>query len=242
MLGCRARAGELPTASGSARGLLPGHHRPPRHSDVGACGQPRDARPRGRPTHGEPEPRRQLPARAARALLTANAVEPGGAEGRSARGKERGGGEPARVGEERARGRAFQLPGGAEPARLSAAAALHRGGRRSARRPAGRPVPRRDRVGAGRPQPPGDPGQGHHRPARAFQGCSANGVREARRARDGAQGPPRRRALDAGGSRSGARRSRCLSRRTTAPAAAERCADLQALRAGDGRRRINQTS
>ena len=98
VLGCWARAGEMPSASGSARGFLPGRHRSPRHRDVGARRRPRGPRPRRRPAHREPEPGRALPERTARAVLAADPPCPGRAEDRRPRGAERRGGGAARVG------------------------------------------------------------------------------------------------------------------------------------------------
>ena len=172
MLGCSARAGELPTASGSVRGLLPGHHRPPRPATWARADNPAT---RDRVAGLRRRARASPPTPSARCRVYSLQTQLSQAERRVARSRQRARRWRASASRRGTRSRSrVPTPGGAKPARLSAGSSTPRG-TSIPRRPARRPVPRRDRVGAGRPQPPGDPGQGHHRPARPFQGCSANG-------------------------------------------------------------------
>ena len=232
VLGCWARAGEMPSASGSARGFLPGRPRSPRHRDVGARRRPRGPRPRRWPAHREPEPGRALPERTARAVLAADPPCPGRAEDRRPRGAERRGGGAARVGAEVARRRAHELSGGAGAARNPAPPALRRGRRRPARRASRRRIPGRDRLGAGRAQPPGHAGQGDRRPARARQGRAPNGLSAPRRPRGRAEGSTRRRPRDPRDSGRGPRRARRLPRQPAPPAATEQNQIAEAHRPG----------
>ncbi len=180
VLGCRTRAGELPQASGSARGFLPGHDRPPRHRDVGTGREPCGPGPCGGPADGKPEPRCELAARSPRALLPRDAPLPGGAADHGAGRATRGGAGTAGSRAASAPGRPRELPGGAIAARRAAAAALRRRGRRSSGRAPRRAVPRRDGVRAGRPQPPRDAGQGDRLAAGAGQDCAPRSLCPAR--------------------------------------------------------------
>ena len=166
VLGCWARAGELPKASGSARGVLPGRHRSPRPGDVGARRRPCGARPGRRPALGERKHRVELAACASRALLPGDPARPGRAKAstRSKRGAPR-----SKTSADRAqgtRGRPLRLQDRPGAARSPPSPALRRRGRRSAGRAARGPVARRGRVGARRPRPPRHAGQGDHRAAR----------------------------------------------------------------------------
>ena len=232
MLGCWARAGEMPSASGSARGLLPGRHRSPRHRDVGARRRSRGPRPRRRPAYREPEPRRTLPERIARALLAADPPCPGRAEDHRPRGAKHRGRGAARIGADVARRRAHELPNGAGAARRAAPAALCRGRRRPARRAPRRRIPGRDRLCPGRAQPSGHAGQGNRRPARACQGGARSSVRAPRRPRGRAEGSARRRPRDPRGSGRGPRRTRRLPREYPPSATAEPEPDRRAHRPG----------